>query len=119
TCRDTRQTNSISPPGDFAAAVAMPVGKLTDDWYFVCGVDVLAGPDAGGIVALGDSLTDANISPIDAFCRWPDQLSRRLQARVAGRPMGVMNQGLGGNRILHDIRGDNRLRSLGRRTLVP
>jgi hypothetical protein len=46
----------------------------------------------------------------DAFCRWLDQLSRRLQARASGRPMGVMNQGLGGNRILHDIRGDSGLR---------
>src|SRR5258705_266114 len=118
TGRYSRQTNYISPPGDFTAAVAMPVGKLTDDWYFVCGVDVLASPDTGGIVALGDSLTDANISTIDAFCRWPDQLSRRLQARSAGRPMGVLNQGLGGNRILHDIRGDSGLRRFDRDVLV-
>src|SRR2546425_3546912 len=88
----------------------MPVGKITDDWYFVCGVDVLASRETGGVVALGDSLTDANISTIDAFCRWPDQLSRRLHARAGGRPMAVMNQGLGGNRILHDIRGDSGLR---------
>jgi lysophospholipase L1-like esterase len=118
TGRYSRQTNYISPPGDFTAAVAMPVGKLTDDWYFVCGVDVLAGPEAGGIVALGDSLTDANISTIDAFCRWPDQLSRRLQARSGGRPMGVMNQGLGGNRILHDVRGDSGLRRFDRDVLA-
>jgi len=111
TGRYSRQTNYISPPGDFTAAVAMPVGKLTDDWYFVCGVDVLAGPDTGGIVALGDSLTDANISTID-------QLSRRLQARATGRPMGVMNQGLGGNRILHDIRGDSGLRRFDRDVLA-
>jgi len=118
TGRYSRQTNYISPPGDFTAAVAMPVGKLTDDWYFVCGVDLLASPDTGGIVALGDSLTDANISTIDAFCRWPDQLSRRLQARTGGRSMGVMNQGLGGNRILHDIRGDSGLRRFDRDVLV-
>ena len=118
TGRYSRQTNYISPPGDFTAAVAMPVGKLTDDWYFVCGVDVLASPDTGGIVALGDSLTDANISTIDAFCRWPDQLSRRLQARTGGRPMGVMNQGLGGNRILHDVRGDSGLRRFDRDVLA-
>ena len=118
TGRYSRQTNYISPPGDFTAAVAMPVGKITDDWYFVCGVDVLAGPDTGGIVALGDSLTDANISTIDAFCRWPDQLSRRLQARTGGRSMAVMNQGLGGNRILHDIRGDSGLRRFDRDVLV-
>lgn len=118
TGRYSRQTNYISPPGDFASAVAMPVGKITDDWYFVCGVDVLASPDTGGIVAFGDSLTDANISTIDAFCRWPDQLSRRLQARSRGRPMAVMNQGLGGNRILHDIRGDSGLRRFDRDVLA-
>jgi lysophospholipase L1-like esterase len=118
TGRYSRQTNYISPPGDFTATVAMPVGKLTDDWYFVCGVDVLASPDTGGIVALGDSLTDANISTIDAFCRWPDQLSRRLQARGGGRPMGVMNQGLGGNRILHDVRGNSGLRRFDRDVLA-
>src|SRR6266446_2296958 len=118
TGRYSRQTNYISPPGNFASAVAMPVGKITDDWYFVCGVDVLASRETGGVVALGDSLTDANISTIDAFCRWPDQLSRRLQARTGGRSMAVMNQGLGGNRILHDVRGDSGLRRFDRDVLA-
>src|SRR6201997_3801016 len=113
TGRYARQTNYISPPGNFAAETVMPVGNLTDQWFFLCGVDVLAPSDALGVVALGDSLTDANISTHDAFCRWPDQLARRLIAR-GGRPMGVMNQGLGGNRILHDIRGDSGLRRFDR-----
>src|SRR5262249_34534175 len=113
TGRYARQTNYISPPGNFTAATVMPVGNLTDQWFFLCGVDVLAPSDALGVVALGDSLTDGNISTIDAFCRWPDQLARRLVAR-AGRLVGVMNQGLGGNRILHDIRGDSGLRRFDR-----
>ncbi len=95
----------------------MPVGRLTDEWYFVNGIDVMATADTGGIVALGDSLTDANISTHDAFCRWPDQLARRLNARIGGRALGVMNQGLGGNRILHDIRGDSGLRRFDRDVL--
>src|SRR5690348_5316929 len=37
--RYARQTNYISPPGDFAAETAMPIGKLSDDWLFLCGVD--------------------------------------------------------------------------------
>ena len=78
TGRYARQTNYISPPGNFAAETVMPVGNLTDQWFFLCGVDVLAPSDALGVVALGDSLTDGNISTIDAFCRWPDQLARRL-----------------------------------------
>jgi lysophospholipase L1-like esterase len=114
TGRYARQTNYISPPGNFAGSAVMPVGSITGDWFFVSGVDVLASPETGAVVALGDSLTDANISTMDAFCRWPDQLARRLHARRGGRPMGVMNQGLGGNRILHDIRGDSGLRRFDR-----
>jgi lysophospholipase L1-like esterase len=114
TGRYARQINYVSPPGDFADSAVMPVGSVTGDWFFVSGVDVLASSETGGVVAVGDSLTDANISTLDAFCRWPDQLARRLQARAGGRPMAVMNQGLGGNRILHDIRGDSGLRRFDR-----
>ncbi|HEY1935940.1 MAG TPA: SGNH/GDSL hydrolase family protein [Acetobacteraceae bacterium] len=117
TGRYARQTNYISPAGDFTADPTMPVGKITDEWFFLCGVDVLADGDVGGIVCVGDSLTDANISTHDAFCRWPDQLARRLIAR-GGRQFGVMNQGLGGNRILHDIRGDSGLRRFDRDVLA-
>src|SRR5690348_3855173 len=117
TGRYARQTNYISPSGDFSASPVMPVGRITDDWFFVSGIDVMASADTGGIVALGDSLTDANISTHDAFCRWPDQLARRLIAR-GGRGVGVMNQGLGGNRILHDIRGHSGLRRFDRDVLA-
>ena len=118
TGRYARQTNYISPPGDFSAETVMPVGKLTDEWFFVSGVDVLAAPETGGIVALGDSLTDANISTHDTYSRWPDQLARRLVARESGREFGVMNQGLGGNRILYDLRGDSGLRRFDRDVLA-
>jgi lysophospholipase L1-like esterase len=117
TGRYARQTNYISPPGNFVADRVMPVGNLSDQWFFLCGVDVLASSEAGGVVALGDSLTDGNISTIDVYCRWPDQLARRLVAR-GGRPIGVVNNGLGGNRILHDIRGDSGLRRFDRDVLA-
>ena len=117
TGRYARQTNYVSPPGDFTREAVMPVGSLSDQWYFLSGVDVLADSAAGGVVTLGDSLTDGNISTIDAFCRWPDQLARRLIAR-GGRPMAVMNQGLGGNRILYDLRGESGLRRFDRDVLA-
>jgi hypothetical protein len=94
-----RSIIALAPKRQRREAV-MPVGNLTDQWFFLCGVDVLADEEAGGVVALGDSLTDGNISTIDAFCRWPDQLAKRLAQR-GGRPIGVTNNGLGGNRILH------------------
>ncbi len=118
TGRYARQTNYISPPGDFSAELNMPVVRITDEWFFVCGVDVLASKDTGGVVALGDSLTDANISTHDTYNRWPDQLARRLIARKGGRRLGVMNQGLGGNRILHDTRGHSGLRRFDRDVLA-
>src|SRR5207249_1221608 len=84
--------------------------RISNAWYVVCGGDVVAPRETSAVVALGDSLTDANISTHDGHHSWPSQLARRLVARQSGRPMAVMNQGLGGNRILHDIRGDSGLR---------
>lgn len=101
---NARQTNYISAPGDFTAAAALPVKETTEAYLFVSGIDVLAPGEAGGIVTLGDSLTDCNISTVDANNRWPDQLARRLIER-GGRANGVMNQGIGGNRIVHSGRG--------------
>jgi lysophospholipase L1-like esterase len=118
TGRYARQTSYVSPPGDFAADEVMPVGRLSDDWYFLCGVDVVAPDGAAAVVALGDSLTDANISTHDGHHSWPSQLARRLAARGAGRPVAVMNQGLGGNRVLHDVRGDSGLRRFDRDVLA-
>ena len=118
TGRYARLTNYISPLGNFAGEAVMPVGKITDDWYFVSGIDVLAEDGTGAVVAIGDSLTDGNISTHDVYANWPSQLARRLAARRGGRPMAVMNQGLGGNRILHDVRGDSGLRRFDRDVLA-
>src|SRR3989442_2711458 len=118
TGRYARETNYVSPPGDFTAEELMPVGRLTDDWYFVCGVEVVAPRATGAIVALGDSLTDANISTHDGHHSWPSQLARRGVARQKARPMAVRKQGLGGNRSLHDIRGDSGRRRFDRDVLA-
>jgi lysophospholipase L1-like esterase len=114
---NAHQTSYISPAGDHAAAADMPVAKTTEDFLIVSAVDVEAPPGTGGIVAFGDSLTDANISKLDANHRWPDQLARRIVER-GGRMFGVMNQGIGGNRILHDQRGDSGLRRFDRDVLA-
>jgi len=110
---NAHQTSYLSMPGDHTGAAELPVERTTEDFLIVSGIDVLTADEVGGIVALGDSLTDANISKLDANNRWPDQLARRLVAR-GGRMLGVMNQGIGGNRILHDVRGDSALRRFDR-----
>jgi lysophospholipase L1-like esterase len=114
---NAHQTNYISTPGDFTAVSDMPVQELTAAFLFVSGIDVEAPSGTGGIVTVGDSLTDCNLSRLDANHRWPDQLARRLTARGDGRQLGVMNQGLGGNRILHDGRGDSGVRRFDRDVL--
>jgi len=111
------QTNYISPPGNFASAQAMPVQEKTENWYFLSAIEILAPSDTGGIVCFGDSLTEGNLSSLDSNSRWPDQLARRLAARK-GRRFGVMNQGIGGNRILHDLRGESGLRRFDRDVLA-
>ncbi len=111
------QTNYISRVGNFASAADFPVQQATDAFLFVSGVEVLAPLEVGGIVAFGDSITEGNISQLDANHRWPDQLARRLLARQGSRLLGVANQGIGGNRMLHDGRGENGLRRFDRDVL--
>jgi lysophospholipase L1-like esterase len=108
------QTNYISPRGDFASAIEMPVEREAEVFLFVTGIDVLAPDEVGGIVAFGDSLTEGNLSELDANNRWPDQLARRLAARTSGRQLGVVNQGIGGGRMLHEGNGESGLHRFDR-----
>jgi len=71
-------------------------------WWFLSGVSVAAPAHDGAVVALGDSITDgANTTP-NTNSRWPDVLARRLQATPGLRGLGVLNEGISGNRLLHD-----------------
>lgn len=88
----------------------------TQSWYYVDGVDVLTpGRDIGTVVTLGDSITDGVGSPLDANARWPNDLARRLDARP-GPTLGVIDEGIGGNRVLSNSRccGVNAISRFGR-----
>jgi lysophospholipase L1-like esterase len=71
----------------------------SNSWYYLTGVEVSGGPHAS-IALFGDSLTDGVGSTVDADNRYPDQLAERLATRR--RPLGVVNAGIGGNRLLSD-----------------
>lgn len=97
--------------GDETAAAALTDPHELSSWQFLKGVDVEA-PAKGehaSIVAFGDSITDGAHSSRDANARWPDVLARRLEADKATAGLGVLNEGIGGNRILHDGTGPNSL----------
>ena len=111
------QTNYVSPPGNHAGALSMPVQTTTDyrrtdglpgsTWFFLARVEVMAPAQTGVVVTIGDSITDGTASTIDTNNRWPNHLARRLLD--AGLPMGVLNAGIGGNRVLAEGNGPSAL----------
>jgi lysophospholipase L1-like esterase len=97
-----QQVSYVSPEtGDSTAAVKFPVAKTITSWPFLTGVDVMAPPHAAVIVAFGDSTVDGDGITPDSNHRWPDILAVRLQDG-GGSAAGVLNEGLIGNRLLHD-----------------
>jgi lysophospholipase L1-like esterase len=96
------QQTSYVGSGDLtgAQAIAEPV-KITS-WVFLTGLDVSAPASAATVVALGDSITDGARSTVDANHRWPDILASRLAAQKSETSFGVLDEGIGGNRLLHD-----------------
>ncbi|HTT32073.1 MAG TPA: SGNH/GDSL hydrolase family protein [Methylomirabilota bacterium] len=98
------QTNYVSAEsGDSTAAVKFPVAKTIDYWPFLAGVDVTASPRGAAIVAFGSSTTDGDGSTDDANKRWPDVLAERLHKSSDPKlEIGVLNEGIIGNRLLTD-----------------
>ena len=97
-----RQVNYVAAGDRALTAGAGGFGRQTDSWYFLDGLDVLAGGhDLGTVVALGDSITDGVGEPVNANLRWPNDLARRFDA-LGGPTLAVADAGIGGNRVLHN-----------------
>jgi lysophospholipase L1-like esterase len=94
-------TNYVSDPGDATAATTagnFPVESPA--WYWIAGVDVAPrDPEAGAVVALGDSITAGFDSTENANIGWPDLLADRLHAAHAAPPLSVLNAGISGNNL--------------------
>jgi lysophospholipase L1-like esterase len=104
--------------GDAVSAANMPDAKTVEHWYQISGVDVVGTEKAGAVVALGDSITDGHGATTNGNDRWPDVLAARMQADKPTRTIGVLNHGIGGNRILLDGLGPNALARFDRDVLV-
>lgn len=94
--------------GDLTSATELIDAKKVDHWYFIAGIDV-SNAQSSSVVVLGDSITDGRGTTTNGNNRWPDVLARRLQAVPQGRTVAVLNQGIGGNRLLADGLGPNAL----------
>jgi hypothetical protein len=95
------QTTYLSQSGDQSGAKTIPEAITVTERYFLSRIEVCSPIDGGTIVTLGDSITDGRGSTLDANRRWPDRLAERLQE--VGLALGVVNAGMAGNRILHDL----------------
>lgn len=95
--------------GDFISGAELRGAKTVEHWYFIAGIDVAAPPEAATVVVLGDSITDGHGATTNGNDRWTDVLAQRLQSQLGTRNIAVLNQGIGGNRVLNDELGPNAL----------
>ncbi|MEJ2427440.1 MAG: SGNH/GDSL hydrolase family protein [Deltaproteobacteria bacterium] len=95
------QTTYVVPAGgDFTGDVSLP--SPTDEYlnyFFLGGVEVVAEKSSAAVVALGDSITDGTRSTPNTNSRWPNFLAERLQDDHSLRDIGVLDEGISGNRI--------------------
>jgi lysophospholipase L1-like esterase len=111
------RTTSHLLAGNHVGDAELPGATPTDHWYFLSGVEVLSRRGVATVL-LGDSLTDGRGSTTNANDRWPDRLLDRLHAHPATAGVAVLNQAVGGNRVLADGLGPSALARLDRDVLA-
>ena len=109
---------SYQASGNAVSDKALESPEKIYSWPFLKGVDVMATGKSAAIVAFGDSITDGAHSTRDSNVRWPDVLAQRLQANKKTRQVSVLNEGIGGNRVLHDRTGPSALARFDRDVLA-
>ncbi|MET3827687.1 lysophospholipase L1-like esterase [Sphingomonas sp. PvP055] len=113
------RATSYLVPGNHVADPTLPGAQAVEHWFQIAGVAVAApSPAARSIVTLGDSITDGHGATTDGNDRWPDLLANRLHANPATATVGVLNHGIGGNRVLSDGLGPNMLARFDRDVLA-
>ncbi len=112
------RTTSYLRAGNHVGAEDLPGATATNHWYFLSGAEVLTRSATGGVVVLGDSLSDGRGSTTNMNNRWPDQLLDRLQSNGTTAGIAVLNQAAGGNRVLNDGLGPSALARLDRDVLA-
>ena len=110
------QDNFIAD-GDQTSAVSLTHPTTVISWYLFDGVDVPAVGDARAVVTLGDSITDGAASTRNANLRWPNVLAERLKQEKGLENVAVLDEGIGGNRVLNEQSGPSALSRFDRDVL--
>jgi lysophospholipase L1-like esterase len=116
TCHQSGFQTNYFADGDVSGSTSLPNPKTTKSYFYLPNVDVENRKARGALVALGASITDGYNSTSDANLRWPNDLAQRLTK--AGVAIGVLNQGISGNRLLVEGAGDSAETRFGRDVLA-
>lgn len=100
------QTSYVAA-GDQTGAPDLTGARTLERWPLLTALEVSSRGNGAAIVTLGSSTTDGAHSTKDTNQRWPDVLAARLQHDPKLRQLAVLNEGIGGNRVLHDARPNN------------
>jgi len=92
----------VSERGDFTHAGKIDPGATSTASICVTAVLVPVQPSNRLVVAFGDSITDGDGSTVDADNNWPSNLVRRAIKAPKASTFAVVNEGIVGNRLLHD-----------------
>jgi lysophospholipase L1-like esterase len=85
--------------GDVSGQIELPDAATTGSYYFLTNVDVQGKELKGAVVTLGASITEGYKATDAANDGWPEVLAQRLASQ--GIRVGVLNEGISGNRLLH------------------
>ncbi|RCG24038.1 hypothetical protein DQ384_33860 [Sphaerisporangium album] len=96
------QTNYLAA-GDVSGNASLPGAQEPGSYYFLANLDVQNASSQGAVVTLGASITDGVGSSWNNNRRWPNRLATRVID--SGRVVGVLNQGISGNKLLADGAG--------------
>ncbi len=117
TYHDNSNQTSYLVHGNHVSSPLLSDAITIDHWFWLTGVEV-GRPDRDRcVVAFGDSITDGWQSTVNGNNRWPDDLAARLQVNPGTRSVCVLNEGIGGNRVLLDGTGPAAVARLDRDVL--
>lgn len=88
--------------GDVAGQATINAAA-SQNYVFVSNLDVQGPAPQGAVVLLGASISNGDGSSFNGNRRWSNDLAARLAA--AGKNVGIIDEGISGNALLHDGSG--------------
>jgi lysophospholipase L1-like esterase len=98
----------ICGPGDLTSKAELAGADTNQAWYFLSGIAIWMPAGIATLVAFGNSITQGYGAKSGSYIDYPDQLAQRLAAQRV-KTLAIVNQGISGNRILHDGAGTSAL----------